>query len=335
MKIKKLNRIITKFIKLMISKSKTPYAVSWVLTYRCNLRCRYCGVHQNISEELNTEEIISIIDILAKLGTCFVSFTGGEPLLRDDIGDIITYASKKSIYVSLNSNGILIPKKISIIKDVDRINLSFDGSENIHDSIRGKFSQKKVFAAIKQAQLNKINVSLTTVLTKLNINVLDYILRMAKELNVNIMFQPATKTLLGTNEKNFLSPSRDEYVSSIEKLIREKNKKNNKITNSKSGLKHLMNWPNPKSIKCSAGFLHYRIEPDGHIIACPRFYILNKKIDKNYNLKGISLKDAIDNIPKAGCKTCWCGAAVELNYLLSMEPSAIAEGVSKIFFNHY
>jgi len=99
----------------MVFKKRFPLAVGWNITYRCNLQCKYCGWWENRASELNTKDIIGLIKELAFLGTKFISFSGGEPLLREDLGDIIDFCKMKGIYVSINSNGTLVKEKIKNI----------------------------------------------------------------------------------------------------------------------------------------------------------------------------------------------------------------------------
>ena len=102
-------------LKSSILKKKTPLAVRLQLTDRCNLRCLYCDLWKNPRDELDTTKILNLLQELKVAGTKRISLSGGEPLLREDIGDIIEFAKKLDISVSMNSNGSLVKKKISEI----------------------------------------------------------------------------------------------------------------------------------------------------------------------------------------------------------------------------
>ena len=88
MKIKDKIFIGHSILKSKLLKKSSPLTVGWSLTNRCNHECKYCGIPNVKSNELTTEQIFSIIDELSELGTKIIQFTGGEPLLRDDIGKI-------------------------------------------------------------------------------------------------------------------------------------------------------------------------------------------------------------------------------------------------------
>jgi len=89
-----------------------PNHVNFLLTHRCNLGCDYCYVpFDSYSNELSTEQIIGICDLLYESGVFSLDLTGGEPLLRDDIAEILKYCNDLDIDVGLATNGILLTKE--------------------------------------------------------------------------------------------------------------------------------------------------------------------------------------------------------------------------------
>ncbi|MDP7422304.1 MAG: radical SAM protein, partial [bacterium] len=70
------------FLRVVFFKQTIPLAVSYLITNRCNYSCSYCGRWRKKEPELATDQIIFMIDELAKLGTRFLQVTGGEPFLR-------------------------------------------------------------------------------------------------------------------------------------------------------------------------------------------------------------------------------------------------------------
>ena len=66
-----------------------PRSVNFCITYRCNNRCSYCNLHSFKTKEMKTNEIKQILNLFKKIGVRRIGFTGGEPLLREDIGDLI------------------------------------------------------------------------------------------------------------------------------------------------------------------------------------------------------------------------------------------------------
>jgi len=295
---------ITKTIcEAKLFKKKIPLMVSWALTYRCNRRCIYCRIWELNRQELATSEVISRIDKFSSLGTQCITFTGGEPLMREDIGEIINYASRKGIFIKINSNGSMIPRRIPVLGRLGSLSLSFDGPEEIQDYIRGQGSYREVVEAVRVAQSYGVKVSFLTVLSKVNLDCIDFILDTAKKFQIAVLFQPATSLLLGSKEKNPISCSSSEYEQAIRKLITNKKINQRNILNSTKGLRHLYHWPNPRSLPCAAGKISFRVEPNGEVGSCFK--------QVSYNLAGIF------------CNDCWCGTQVEINYLSAWNVNAI------------
>jgi len=102
-----------------------PYVVSWNLTYRCNLACEHCYLDaggtplvgtQNFSDrsELGTEECFKVIEELAAFAPeCVTILTGGEPLLRRDILEIVQRAAARGLWVVVGTNGVRITENLA------------------------------------------------------------------------------------------------------------------------------------------------------------------------------------------------------------------------------
>ena len=105
-----------RLIRNKILRRIEPVIVILVVNNGCNMRCTYCFGEYSRREnfrDFTTQELKNIIDELYKIGTRNMVVHGGETLLRDDIGEIVDYLKSKRIYVSLVTNGVLLPKKIN------------------------------------------------------------------------------------------------------------------------------------------------------------------------------------------------------------------------------
>lgn len=295
-----------------------PIIVSWALTYRCNYRCAYCATWNRALEELDTQGVLSLIDQIAQMGTRRIHFTGGEPLLKEDIEVILSHCRNRGIAVALNSNGSLVPKKIQTLSHLNLLSLSLDGPEEVHDLIRGKGSYREVMEAVEIAKHNNIKVRIITVLSKLNLDSVDFVLRKAKELKVLVTFQPASLLVLESKSPNSVAPLKENYITVINKLLKEK-KRNKYIGNSLSGLRHLYNWPGPTDIPCVNSLIFCRIEPDGNLYGCAS----SKETQKAVNCATLGFEKAFNALVPAHCKECWCAGNVELNCLFNFKPNVL------------
>jgi radical SAM protein with 4Fe4S-binding SPASM domain len=106
-------------LKQRVGAKRVPLAGTVELTRRCNLRCRHCynnlpaGDPQALAEELNTDELVRMLDEIAAAGCVWLLFTGGEIFLRPDFAEIYRYAKKKGFLITLFTNGTLITARLA------------------------------------------------------------------------------------------------------------------------------------------------------------------------------------------------------------------------------
>lgn len=137
--------------------------VLWEITNQCNYNCNYCIFSSNYikaKNELSTKEFIKIIDQLYDKNFKYIKVTGGEPFLRKDIIEILTYMCKKGMHIDISTNGSFLTE--SIIESLNKINLdmlhiSLDGKDKYsHEIVRGTNTYLKVIKAMKiLSKLNK------------------------------------------------------------------------------------------------------------------------------------------------------------------------------------
>lgn len=303
-------------LKARLFKKSAPVFVNWSITNKCDSRCRYCKLWNIKSEELTTKQIIDLIDELENLGTKVINFTGGEPLMHNDIGVIIDYTHKKGIFSILNLSGSLVSERKTVLNNVSTVKLSFDGPKDVHDFIRGENSFEKVIEAIHVIKSRPIRLFLCSVLSRYNLRCVDYILDTAQKFNVPVAFQPASLTILGSDEINPISPPLEEYRKAISKLISKKKDRvlGKYIFNSITGLKHIYNWPLPKKIPCGGGLIFCRIESNGDISLCAR-----SQISRKLNCIDMGFREAFNELRPRFCDSCWCAGVIECNHLLSFD----------------
>jgi len=304
--------------------------VNWHLTYKCNLHCKYCGYWENDIKELGTNEIYKVIDEIYSCRVNLLVFSGGEPLLREDLPGIIEYCKRKGFVVSLNTNGTLIKDRLKEIINVDAIKLSLDGPQNVNDAIRGEGVHDKVLEALGLCKEKGIEVSITTVISKHNIDYLSYILKVGREHTVSIYFKPVDQSNCGNNRKDISSELPDEihFKEAISFLINEKINGNTSISNSLAGLRYFLNWPKAGELSCFASLISCFIAPDGRIFVCDNFPHSNNYLRPMDQ----SLKDVFNKLSlPCNCGTCWCPSFLELNLISKLEFKGIFEMTKKYF----
>lgn len=180
---------------------KKPIFAAWHVTYRCNLRCKFCSFWKqpiDVSKELSVEQYESSIPKLLEMGVRVVNFAGGEPCIRKDLPEISSKFVKDFIVV-INSNGLLITEEYAEKlwgAGVDIINISldfFDSSK--HNYFRG--SENAYSGAIRAMKiLNKYKtkkgqkVAMQAILSPQNLNEFEKMVALAQELDVDFAFNP-------------------------------------------------------------------------------------------------------------------------------------------------
>jgi len=152
-------------------KSPRIYHAQWFITRKCNYRCRGCNVWiDQDSNELSTEDVKKGLDILRDIGVLEIVFSGGNPLLRDDIGEILRYASKYFI-TTIYDNGSIAANKIDELRNADFVAISLDTlDEKKNDYLKGvKGSWKKAMESISILKKEGINVGVSPTISQINL----------------------------------------------------------------------------------------------------------------------------------------------------------------------
>jgi len=158
----------------IIARSLTPnkpHHAQWMLTRRCNYRCRGCNVWQEQdAKELSTKEVKRGLDILKELGIIEVVLSGGNPLLREDIDQIIEYASRFFV-TTVYDNGSMAPEKIDALRKADFVAISIDSlNSRKNDYIKGvPGAWKKAMDAVEELHGEGIRVGVTPTISQLNL----------------------------------------------------------------------------------------------------------------------------------------------------------------------
>ncbi|MGO8881102.1 MAG: 12,18-didecarboxysiroheme deacetylase [Desulfomonilaceae bacterium] len=175
---------------LQFSKDKKPVVV-WNITQRCNLKCVHCysrSEDKKYSNELSTDEGIQLLDDLAGFGSPVVLFSGGEPLIRPDILELIQHATVSGMRAVLSTNGTLIDEPMAAkLKDIglSYVGISLDGLQKVHDSFRGVDGTfERVLRAINNCKAAGLKVGLRFTINKRNFQEIDGIFDLVDKLQI-------------------------------------------------------------------------------------------------------------------------------------------------------
>ncbi len=160
---------------LQYSSDKKPVVV-WNVGRRCNLHCVHCysqSHDREYSGELTAAEGLRLIDDLADFGVPVLLFSGGEPLLRPGIFELIAHAVQRKMRAVVSTNGTLITADVAArLRDIglSYVGISLDGLEAANDRFRGMTGAfNRALAGIRNCLQHKVKVGLRFTITRRNV----------------------------------------------------------------------------------------------------------------------------------------------------------------------
>jgi len=258
--------------------TRMPVLVHFEVTMRCNARCGFCDYWKTDPSEKD-RELKSFADAARRFDPMMICFTGGEPLLRRDLEDLVA-AVNGAInfkYITLITHGAMLsPERARSLWDagINQFSISLDYLDERHDQARGiPGLSRKILDAVPKMRAQGIdNIRFNTVLKKDNLDHVMTIVRRAEEMDVGVNFSLYTAAKNG-NGAHVVDAS---HVSEVEALVAEllafKRRNRRVITNSDYYLEQI-----PRYVKgemkedCRSGIRTIHIDPSGRVKRCPDF----------------------------------------------------------------
>ncbi|MGI2259039.1 pyrroloquinoline quinone biosynthesis protein PqqE [Shewanella sp. GXUN23E] len=255
---------------------KPPLWLLLELTYRCPLSCPYCANPLDLgnpADELSTDDWLRVLEQARAMGAVQLGLSGGEPLLRKDLEQIVARARELGFYSNLITSGIgLTEKRLEALKraGLDHIQISFQSADaDTNDAIAGKkqaFAQKKQLAQAVKA--HDFPMVLNFVISRQNIAQIPAILALSQALEADYV-ELATAQYYGwaLANRDLLLPSREQ--------IRLAEAQVNAVREAQQGQgpKFIFVTPDyyetrPKACMSGWGNIFMSIAPDGRAMPC-------------------------------------------------------------------
>lgn len=278
-----------------------PGYVIWDCTRRCNLKCVHCGAaKESYKDELSTDAVKKLIDELADMNVKMFAATGGEPLTRRDILEVMTYASMKGMKTGIATNGFLIDGDMARgMKDagIDTVQISLDGPREIHNMIRGNArSFDNATGAVKFLKgVGLEKVAIATTATPLNISYLSELKGIIKDLGVDY-WKITIVMPIGRAAKGNLLLSREQFTGLLDFVQRSKKDIHIEVAENLPFLGEYDSNIRSEPALCPVGFSACCIGVDGHARGCP------EQPDTETFREGTILEQAFSSIWKNGFK---------------------------------
>jgi len=164
-----------------LDKVYAPLSVILQVTRRCNLKCNFCSESQYFADP-HIDDLLHLIPLLSGVQRVYLS--GGEPLLRNDIFDIIDEFGKRFPVLGLPTNTTIITKEVcnKLYGKISYINAGLDGPRDINNLVRGGYDD--IIKGLYILRDNGIEVSLSTVILKYTLPFLQHVVQIADVLGI-------------------------------------------------------------------------------------------------------------------------------------------------------
>ena len=257
---------------------KRPLLVHFEVTLRCNARCGFCD-YWKTPAEAKEFELKSYADAARHFNPMLVTYTGGEPLLRRDLEEIVAAvdASVRLKYVTLITHGGMLSAERAVsLRDagIHQFNISLDYIDGRHDAARGiPGLTDRIFSAVDAMRARGIdNIRFNTVIKDDNLDQLLPIVERASSLGCGVNFSVYTDAKNGNVNHVLAAPLHTVLDDAIAGLLDYKRRRRGVITNSDAYLEDIPRWVRGELTEpCRSGERTIHIDPTGHVKRCPDF----------------------------------------------------------------
>ncbi len=310
-----MNQILTaaRMAKAHLLNEKKPLNVSYFITNRCNMRCDYCNIPDTRGDhaEMTTEEIKDMLTAFSKAGMLKFSCSGGEPLLRKDLGEVLDHAASLGAVTSITTNGLLIPKRAESLKSLDVVLISLDGNQDFVDTTKHNDIQE-VIRNIELIRRNGTQVWLSTVLLSGSIRQLDFLFSVCRDLGSKILLQPFHDILaegMDFDRKLDDEPLKDLFRYALDTAPEL-------IANTPDYINMILNDESLRPETCLAGRRTCFIDSNGDVYPCLPIMMQARPTPNGLRM---GWAEAFDSMPLAVCETCRYPNQSELYFTFSLK----------------
>lgn len=312
-----------------------PFFVQYSLLNGCNAGCLYCNSPHRDDPQLPTADHTRLLSEFARLGTVRIKFLGGEPLLREDVGELVHETRRLGMRAAMVTNGFLVPERMDVIRQLSELVISIDGDQAAHDRQRGHGTWTRVMRAIDACAREKVDFFLSAVVTSESAGEIPWLIDLARRLNVMVNFQlPQTNLEMYGPRAAQMAPSADQSRDILREIIAAKEAGAPVLFTTRS-YRTTLDWTDYRIERevrpgtptpCSAGTSFVQIEPNGDIYPCVLH--IGHFTPRNAVRDGVAA--AWRHAQQHSCHACYNTWLNENRGVFALHPSILAN-----FWRHY
>jgi MoaA/NifB/PqqE/SkfB family radical SAM enzyme len=306
-----------------------PILLHYYLTNRCNCRCSFCQIWQETPKsDAKAADVLKNLTEARKAGCRFVDFTGGEPLLHQELPLFLSEAKKLGFITSVTTNCLLFPQIADkLAGNIDLLHFSIDAdNSDLHDQLRGVASYSAVMESIDIALKYRLYPDLLFTYTNENIDSFEGIYRLGRERKLIVILDPLFSTNGVDSVKN----------STHQKALAYSRKKGVYLNQAHLKIRR-MGGNHIRSPLCRAVESTIVIVPDNRL-ALPCFHHRQTLIPLNDDLKKVlNSKERKDALSRQGryafCEKCHINCYFDPSYLYMRNSLFILSIISKFGYS--
>lgn len=324
-------------LKAQRTQQMVPLVANLYLTGECQARCSYCyvglvGAPKKPEREFTLEEWKQLIDDLYDRGTRLFALVGGEPLLYPHIDEIIEHLDSKNVFINLSTNAFTLEKHIEAAKKCAKVAISIDGDQLSNDLNRGKNNFRNLMTGIDVAVQNGVRVVLLSVVTKHNVNQVDWLLKFAEERDTYVTFSPLIDAPEFRAEELESLRMENEGVKNFYRELKKKKKNSFRIMNSMESIDYMIHYPinfeeviwedspyanyYPKS--CTNGRFIFLFSSTGEVFPCGVMWN-NEQWFKAKSILDVGVDEALEHASSGlKCQSCTFANSVDWNSISTL-----------------
>lgn len=277
----------------MSSAIPNPLALVAEITHRCPLHCVYCSNPLELTKrqnELPTAAWVRVLREAAALGVLQADFTGGEPLARPDLTDLVRAARGAGLYASLITSGLPLDEKRLdqlVGAGLDHFQLSFQGA---HEESAAEFSGTRTHAqklrVAEWVKLRRIGLTLNFVIHRQNLDELEDMVRMAQEIGPGrVEFAHVQYYGWAFQNRRRLLPTREQLNRSLEIIRKAEERLRGRIRVEYVVPDYYARYP--KACMGGWGRKVLLVKPDGDVLPCHAANVLPGMTFENVRAKSL------------------------------------------------
>ncbi|AQT67794.1 Antilisterial bacteriocin subtilosin biosynthesis protein AlbA [Anaerohalosphaera lusitana] len=295
------SKAFDRFLDSVIERRRVPYSVYFAVTDRCPFDCPHCSYGMHQAGEMGTEEAVEVIEQIKSLGTPTIGFTGGEPLLRDDIVELVRACGDELASVMFTTGCGLDSQLADELRraGLGCIMIGMESSDaGEHDAVRGvEGSFEQAIRTVELSRSAGLYTAVSTVATreKVRSGQIEKLARLAGEYGVHEfrVLEPVPTGSFCKQENEVLGSEESERLADFHKRWNRRNK-----GPAVSGFSYL---ESDEMFGCGAGFHHLFIDAVGNVCPCDLTPLsFGNVLDESLESIWLRMGETFE-LPRCGC----------------------------------